>query len=331
MGYRLKFGAEDLLRCRFAVSPLWETGQAVRTLVRPDRQRYHPDRLERMRAAVAGLDLRPLWLLMPRHGRTPDFWSPPPTGPSLTIEEELERVRATDPRTAHEDLEHALRSVPGTRESPEGRALLADPAGTVARTADLLERAWHALVEPDWPRLRALLDADVAHHARRLAEVGLGGLLPELDTRVSWEAGTLTVRRHGDHERELNGQGLVLMPSVFTWPDVVSGVEAPWQPALVYPARGIGSLWSGVTPRPPQALVRVLGRGRAAILAALAAPATTTSLAERLDLAPSSVSAHLTALRDAGLLTPRRYGHEVLYRRTATGTALAEGDAGERG
>jgi DNA-binding transcriptional ArsR family regulator len=72
-------------------------------------------------------------------------------------------------------------------------------------------------------------------------------------------------------------------------------------------------------------LVRLLGRNRAEVLTALDEPATTTALAHRLGLAPSSVSAHLAVLRDAGLLTARRYGHQVLYERTPLGMALAAG------
>ncbi|MGX9918924.1 DUF5937 family protein [Streptomyces sp. NPDC002248] len=325
MAQRLHLGDRDLLRCRFAVSPLWETQEAVRTLTRPDRFPYHQGRLERMREAAAGLDLRPLWRLMPRRGHSPDFWAPPPHGATAEVGDELARVRATDPAAARRDLATALRSVRGGTESAWGRALLAEPARAVAEAADLLERAWHALVEPEWPRLRALLEADVAHHARRLAEVGLGGLLPELDTRVRWEGRTLTVDKGGDHERWLRGEGLVLMPSVHTWPDIVTGVEEPFQPTLVYPARGLASLWTGVPERAPDALVGILGAGRAAVLAALAVPGTTSGLADRLGLAPSSVSAHLTSLRAAGLLHARRYGREVVYRRTGLGTALAEG------
>lgn len=116
----------------------------------------------------------------------------------------------------------------------------------------VLEEIWHTLLAPDWPRLRALLEADVAFHSRRLAEVGLGGLLPEINRRCGWRAGTLTVDSNGEHERHLGGQGLVLMPSVFSWPDVVSGFDPPWQPTLVYPARGIGGLWTDSTAHSPR-------------------------------------------------------------------------------
>jgi hypothetical protein len=326
MPFRLYFGEDDLLRCRFAVSPLWETQEAVRTLGRPDRHGYHPHWLRRFREAARGLDLATLWLLMPRRGHSPDFLGPPPIGPAATFEEEIAGVRAADPVAAREDMARALADTPGALESERGRALLADPRRAVLELAGLMEAAWRALVEPEWPRLRALLEADVAFHSRRLAEVGLGALLPELDRRMSWDGRTLTVDWAGEHGRELGGQGLVLMPSVFSWPDVISGFDPPWQPTVVYPARGLAGLWAEPGGEASRALVRLLGRGRAAVLAALTDPATTTALAHRLGLAPSSVSAHLTVLRDAGLLTSRRYGHQVLYERTPLGMALAAGD-----
>ncbi|MEU6125321.1 DUF5937 family protein [Streptomyces sp. NPDC047123] len=325
MPFHIHFGQDDLLRCRFAVSPLWETQEAVRTLKRPERHAYHPRWLRRIRAASRGLDLSGLWLLMPRRGHSPDFLGPPPIGPAARFDEEIAAVRASDPAAAADDMARALACTPGAAESPKGRALLADPAAAVQDLADDMTAAWHALIEPDWPRLRALLEADVAFHSRRLAQVGLGGLLPELDRRLTWDAGTLTVEWRDEHVRHLSGQGLVLIPSVFSWPDVISGFDPPWQPTIAYPVRGIAGLWAEPGDRAPEALVRLLGRGRAGVLAALDAPATTTGLAHRLGLAPSSVSAHLGALRDAGLLVSRRYGHQVFYECTPLGIALGTG------
>lgn len=324
MASHLHFGEDDFLNCRFAVSPLWETQDAVRTLRRPDRQGYHVPWLRRIRTAAAGLDLAPLWLLMPRRGHSPDWLGAPPIGPAATFEEEIAAVRAADPEAAREDTARSLACTPGALTSEQGRAWLADPVRMVRELADALEVAWRVLVEPEWPRLRALLEADVAFHSRRLAEAGLGTLLTELDTRLSWDGRTLTLPG-GVYERRLGGRGLVLMPSVFCWPDVITGFDPPWQPTLVYPARGVGGLWAEPGDRTPEALVRLLGRNRAAVLAALDDPASTTALAHRLDLAPSSVSSHLTVLRESGLLTARRYGHQVLYERTPLGMALASG------
>ncbi|OLZ63894.1 hypothetical protein AV521_37195 [Streptomyces sp. IMTB 2501] len=76
------------------------------------------------------------------------------------------------------------------------------------------------------------------------------------------------------------------MPSAFSWPDAITGFEPPWQPTPVCPARGIAGLWTEPGTRTPDALVRLPGRDRAAVLAALHEPTTTTALAHRLRLAP---------------------------------------------
>ncbi|MET7368555.1 DUF5937 family protein [Streptomyces sp. NPDC005566] len=327
MPFHLYFDESDLLRCRFALSPLWETQEAVRTLSRPGRHGYHLPWLRRIREEAAALDLEPLWRLMPEGGHNPDFVCPPPVGPFTTFEEEIAAVRAVDPLVARDDMARALADKPGSLDSPVGRRMLADPARAVQELADLLERAWQVLIEPHWPRLRALLEADIAYHSRRLAEVGFERLLGEISPQLRWSGSTLTVvGTRGDHTRVLGGQGLVLMPSVFVWPDVVGGYEPPWLPAVIYPARGIGGLWTESAERTPEALARLLGRARADVLCALDEPAGTSALAHRLSLAPSSVSAHLSVLRTAGLLTSRRYGHQVLYERTPLGIALTAQD-----
>lgn len=327
MPFHLHFEESDLLRCRFALSPLWETQAAVRLLSRPGQHGYHLPWLRRIREGAAKLDLAPLWLLMPDRGHNPDFISLPPRGPVTTFAEEIAQVRAVDPAVAREDMALALADRPGGLESAAGQRLLADPARAVQELADLLEQAWRVLVEPHWPRLRALLEADIAYHSRRLAETGFEGLLGEVSPRLRWTDSTLTVvGTNGDHTRALGGQGLVLMPSVFVWPEVVGGYEEPWQPAVIYPARGIGGLWTEAGERTPEALARLLGRARADVLCALDEPAGTSALAHRLSLAASSVSEHLSVLRAAGLLTSRRYGHQVLYERTPLGIALAVSD-----
>ncbi|SEC46888.1 DUF5937 family protein [Streptomyces sp. TLI_105] len=329
MPYHLRFGEADPLRIRFAISPLWETHSAVRVLARPAKQGYHLPWMRRIAGAARELDLGPLHLLMPLRGHSPDFLYPPPLGPAAAFEDEIAAVRGTDPALALDDFERALAETPGAADTAEGRRLLADPAGAVGRLADLLRAAWEALLAPEWPRLRALLEADVAYHSRRLAEGGLERLLSELHPAFDWAAETATLRvaYPGEHDRPLDGQGLVLMPSVFTWPDVVSGFDPPWQPTVVYPARGIGGLWSEPRDRTPEALARLLGPVRADVLCALAEPMGTTALAHLLGRAPSSVSSHLAVLRDAGLLTSRRYGHQVLYERTPLGMALSQPEA----
>ncbi|YCK40210.1 ArsR/SmtB family transcription factor [Actinomadura sp. ATCC 39365] len=119
----------------------------------------------------------------------------------------------------------------------------------------------------------------------------------------------------GDDTVELEGRGLVLTPSVFTWPDVLvdrSPLEAGW---LVYPAGGEGRLWDD-TQSAPECLTAVLGRTRAS------EPLSTGDLASRLAVTPGAVSQHLTALRATGLVTTRRAGRTATHTCTDLATGL---------
>jgi DNA-binding transcriptional ArsR family regulator len=111
------------------------------------------------------------------------------------------------------------------------------------------------------------------------------------------------------------------MPSAYIWPNVAAICDEPWQPTIVYPARGIEELWQAPEV-PPASLARLLGRTRALILASVDRPISTAALAALTELSPAGASRHLVALRDAGLVSTTRRGHEVLYRRTALGNAL---------
>jgi DNA-binding transcriptional ArsR family regulator len=114
------------------------------------------------------------------------------------------------------------------------------------------------------------------------------------------------------------------VPSAFSAsrPFVVD--RPPWQPTLSYPARGIATLWEEAAPA-PDGMARLLGSSRAAMLADLAAPRSTTELARRLSVSPATASHHLSTLRGAGLVTGRREGRSILYARTPLGDALARG------
>src|SRR5690606_8547541 len=120
----------------------------------------------------------------------------------------------------------------------------------------------------------------------------------------------------------LDGDGLVLVPSAFYWPSVAV-MCAPYQPMLVYPVLGVGTLWEQGPPRAPGALAALMGRGRAACLFALAGPSTTSSQAGGVTRSPGVVSRHWSVVSGSGLAVGMRLGKQVVCRRTATGEALA--------
>jgi hypothetical protein len=296
---------------RFAVSCLWEVLAGVRILRDPGVPAVHQRWAARARAGLPEASLLHR-LVAPSGGYTPDFLTPPPAGLAADLDHELAGLRATPPAVVRAHLDLAPVSAPD---------LYADPVAGLDRLAGEIAEFWRIAVAPDWPRMRALLDAEVQRRARRLAEDGIAGLLNDLHPHVGWADGTLRIdQRHCVAPDVPDGAGLILIPSVFVWPSVLS-VTAGDVPQLAYPARGVATLWER-SGRTPDALGALVGRGRARLLAELGTPRSTTELARRTGLTPGGVSQHLTTLRAAGLVVTHRQGRALLNARTAVADAL---------
>jgi DNA-binding transcriptional ArsR family regulator len=321
----LVFGQDDAARVRFAISPVWETMAAVRVLLEPQRHAYHLPWLDSVRTDLDRLELWPLLVLSPRHGWTPDFLSPAPGGPDTGISDQLAQVRATSTEQVAREVEQSLTQRSGEPAPQSAWRLLDDPLVTRVMLADLLEQCWQLLIAPHWPRLRDLLQADILYRTRMLGDHGLERVLGDLHPQARWTSHSLTIEAPGSGQHRLAGAGLVLMPSAFVWPGLAAVTDPPAQPTLIYPARGIAELWQPVPTRQSEALGRLLGQTRAALLGSLAEPTSTQTLARRHQLAPSTVSEHLTALHQARLITRRRHRHAVLYQQTPLGALLAHG------
>jgi hypothetical protein len=311
---------EDLGTIRFAWSPAWETLLAVRMFIDPRGRPYHESWHAAMAREVARLHLAPLFAVNPLRGSVPDFLAPPPRVPAPRFLDQLAEIRATLPDQVAEELRRCRGTLKDGGQSVD--MMLTDPAAARDLLADQMQAAWERLVAPFWPRIQAVLDADVAHRSRQLTGHGLRPMLEGIDARITWGDGAVIVNDGQDLLVELSGRGLVLMPSAYIWPTVVAVVDEPWQPTIVYPARGIADLWRQAAP-PPDALVRLLGRTRALLLARLDRPASTSTLAALHGLSPSGISRHLIAMRGVGLISGTRHGHEIRYARTRLGTELA--------
>lgn len=327
-GIRFAFSANDVARTRFAVSPLWEVVASIRVYQgaggseagrRAGRLSAHRRWLEAAvpKVAAAGLDRGLLFDLVPATGYTPDFITPPPPTRGAELAAELRVVESTPVSEIHREL-----STFGLRTA-RIEAMYADPAAGMARLVGEIEAYWDAALAPCWPQVRSVLEADVFHQARRLAADGAGAVLGDLHPRVRWSAGTLTISQMACPVRlDLEGRGLVLVPSVFTRSEAPTATVAPVGRQLFYPSRGWGSVWAAERPAVPEAVAAVLGRTRALLLTELAVPASTSELAGRTGLSAGGVNQHLTALRDAGIVSAHRSGRSVLYMRTAVAESL---------
>jgi DNA-binding transcriptional ArsR family regulator len=317
---RFVWSVEDLARTRFAISPMLELVHSLIALRDPAHAALHVPWLRSLSGRLDGLPLEHAVALLPPRGYTADFLTPPPSGPRGSIEDHLASLRATRAAQIRDEMALFASQHPKTEETVA--RWVAHPRREVRRLADLLEGYWERAVKPVWPRVSAFLDADIAHRSRRLADGGPAALFADLADGVTWGERhvDVAVRRH-EATIALGGRGLVLMPTAFSAVRAFVIDRAPWQPTLIYPARGIATLWEDAAPA-PEGLARLLGATRASVLADVAAPRSTTEVAERLQISPANASHHLTALRDAGLVTGRREGRAVLYVRTPLGDAL---------
>ncbi|WP_442807206.1 DUF5937 family protein [Streptomyces sp. NBC_01294] len=308
---------------RFAVSPMWEVGPSFRLLRSGSTPLVHrPWAAQvRPRLAAAGLDRGWLAELIPPSGYVPDFLNPAPTGPAPDLAEELAGIRASPADRVRRELDRLGQEQGGL--GPRARTLYAEPRARLGRVTEEIETYWELALAPYWARIRAVLEADVFHRSRRVAEHGAGRLFNALHPSVSRDDNALRLdRRHRPLSRTTAGAGLLLIPSAFTGPVPFTRVTPPEPPQLAYPARGTGSLRE---PRPvtrTEALAAVLGRSRTLLLTELETPASTTELARRTGLSAAGVSQCLTALRDAGLVSAHRAGRSVLYARTGVAESL---------
>jgi DNA-binding transcriptional ArsR family regulator len=304
----LSFTAADVAYTRFAFSPLWEVVASVLVLKGELGHDIHARWADRATERLRGFDWRLLADVVPSRV-IPGFVCPPPTSPLPDLDAELATLRATPAGQIAREVE----AIPEITTSPPD-------AGTLA---DVIREYWDRAIEPFWPRVQTLLEADVQYRAHRLTTGGPAALFADLNPTVRWRDDRLLIEhprvsaRHG-----LRGKGLLLVPSAFAWPRVFTITVPGWQPTMRYPPRGVGELWVDRRVTPSKALVGVFGTTRARLLAELDNPASTTELARRLDHSAGGVNQHLTALKAAGLVSSHRVGRQVLYARTAVAETL---------
>ena len=215
-------------------------------------------------------------------------------------------MAATPPEQALAEVERSYRRKPPLPAVLE--PFVADPAAGLAEVVALLRAYWERALAPHWPRLRALLEGDVLHRARQMADGGAERLFADVDPTVSWADGVLSIDKGSvEQDVDLAIAACSSSPAPSPGPTSCSSTDPRWQPTLVYPARGVGTLWETDRPAAPEALGALLGKVRAAVLMALDHPRSTTDLARALGVSAGGVSQHLGILREAGLV----HGHRV--------------------
>jgi len=326
---RLQIGVADLAASRFAISPLEETVSAIRLLAEPGKSAVNAPWV---RWAQAQLATRPqplarFWPLvingLPYY---PEFLIPAPEVRCPSFTAELDRMRATPAGAVRASLARVFGGVTWPVSAVE---LAERPGPVLAEIAAELAAFHDRLIAPHWKRMSSVLEADVVYRGGLLADGGARALLGGLHHDMHWDEGVLTITEPDKHLYEvvLGPDGVVIMPSVFCWPDVSVRKQTSTQTTLHYPARGAATVWyadGGGHEPGADAAAQLLGTVRARLLSALRSPATTTALARGFGVTPGAVSQHLAVLHRAGLADRTRAGRAVLYQASDLGLALLD-------
>jgi len=315
----LKLSSEDLAQVHFAFSPLWECVAAFRAWADPSRHALLLPWMTRVRQKLSGVDWEPLSsLALISRGAIPDFLAPPPTTPLPRFSEELAGLRRTPADLVRAEIAIAFpKGLPHTC-----RAAVTDPRVFLIKVAALLQEFWNRALAPDWPLLRSKLEAEVMFRARALALGGPDALFRGMHRDISYAHRSLTIHTDSYWDAKKRKRGLLLVPSIFSWPDVFLTVRPPWQPTIAYTSRGVAEIWGDGGRKTSGGAYKLLGRTCGKLIPMLRSPQTTIETAAVLGLSTAAASEQITRLRQAGLLERTRIGRRVFYALNPKGRAL---------
>ncbi|HEU5469181.1 MAG TPA: winged helix-turn-helix domain-containing protein [Actinophytocola sp.] len=318
----------SLVRVAKAPDPLWETVLGLYRLSADGTDiPVFADWQRQARAAVRESGLHGavglLRQLVPKVGYCPDFLTPAEARDGLHAG--LEAVRHTPSHRLRTDIAHAARD----RELPEWAHRLGAADRDVLDDLTRALRLVHgAIVQPVWEDVEAVVNVERSMRGAALLEGGVEAMLGSLRPVLRWDRPVLSADYPLPLDIRLDGRGLLLIPSFFCWGKPVALVDPALPPVVVYPVEHPPTWLDGIAGR-RTALEALLGRTRAAVLAALITASTSTELATRLGISIASASEHVGVLRNAGLVVSRRSGRVVLHMLTPlAGAVLAGGQTG---
>ncbi|WP_244943071.1 winged helix-turn-helix domain-containing protein [Streptomyces inhibens] len=325
--YRIHFTSHDLARTRPAEvpMPLSELSMAARVLQDRSQSRLLDTWRRRSRAQLSAR-ARMALSLIPPVGWSPTFLTPAQAGGP---EELLEQVRATPRKLIRAEMAVIAENQP----VPAWARRLSDDAELREELYDGLGHLYTQLMSSHWTQIIGQFTADRTVRVRQFLNGGVERLLCQVNPQwVRWNPPVLEIRNRIEHDLHLEGQGIVLVPSLFATRSIVADdTHAQSQPTVTYPVahdQPLRQLFL-LTAKPTTsssavALSALLGNTRAAVLNAIAEHpgCSTKELAALTGIAPPSASEHATVLREAGLISTVRHRNTALHSPTSLGIVL---------
>lgn len=310
---------EDFVQLRFAFSPMWEVAASFRVLQNPARHALYLRWVNETLPLIQQIDVSYIAALVTPEGYIPDFLTPTPFTPRPSIEEEFAYLAAT----ATIQIKYEVTSLNKVQQqtTPIRQQFLDQPRESLQILVQQLQNYWSTALAGQWTRMVNVLEGDVLYRARQMALHGAECLFSDLHPTLHYDGERIEIGKRFTASVNLDGRGMLLVPSIFTWPDLYVQLVPSWRPMILYNARGAG-IWRHQGIEPNIALQKLIGKGKAQILQHLATPISNSDLSEQIGISAGAVSQHINGLKAAGLVDSTQQGKWVYYRLTERGEAL---------
>jgi DNA-binding transcriptional ArsR family regulator len=309
----------SVARVRVAASPIFEVVTWLAVAASGTRHPIFGDPGASARFALRDRDVAATAAMIsagPRCCYLPDFLIPAPRRSQQrgSLDEQLQVVRATQPAEAAAQLPADWWSRLFEAGSP--------PVATAeipVLAARGLEAFWRIALADEWANVQHAVANDVHRCGQLLAAGGVGRLFNSLRPAARWQSDHLLLMNATEATTRFVDEELVLVPSFLTPHRLTVQLDDHRNAFVAFPVRARRSRHETV----PHASAP-FGRGRTAVLSALATPGSTRELSQFLRITESTVSHHLRALVQADLAQAHRDGRRVIYSLTPLGKEMSD-------
>ncbi|WP_242888168.1 ArsR/SmtB family transcription factor [Actinomadura litoris] len=322
---------EDLARLRVCPGPhmMWEMVLSLHRL-QPRRPsgapapptparvaRWRADTVSALSGRRLGLDVqRYLLPLAPVSSYFPDFLTPS-TG-AHGLDQGLDTLLST-PRGR---IEGELNRLTTRSGAPSWGAELAEgDLSALHLLGDTMRGYFNTALAPSWSAVRDRIAVERTRLTGIHATSGIDAMLTHLSPTTTWDARDRILRAPYPVALTLHlqGRGLTLVPSYFCNGPPVALADPALPPVLVYSVAHTPA----DHPEPaPDALAKLIGHTRAAILQTITTGTPTDVILRRTAISASQLSRHAAVLKNSNLITEARHAGRTFYTRTPLGNAL---------
>lgn len=316
---RVELDPASVARVRVAASPVFEVVTWLAVAASGTRHPVFGDPGPSARYALRDRDVAATAAMIsagPRCCYLPDFLIPAPRRSQQggLLDDQLQVVRATPP-------DEAAAQLPADWSSrlPDGTAQPLANAEVPAVAARGLETFWRVALSDQWSNVQHAIANDVHRCGQLLAAGGVGRLFNSLRPAARWQSDHLLLANATEATTRFVDEELVLVPSLLTPHRLTVQLDDHRNAFVAFPVAARRNRQNSVSHASAP-----FGRGRTAVLSALATPSSTRELAQLLRITESTVSHHLHALVHADLAQAHRDGRRVIYSLTPLGKEMSD-------